>query len=155
MSDDNPFAVGGYANEPGAGSDPNQHPQMATLIQLLVETRPWVRLFGVLTLIAAVMMIIGGVLVMAGGAMGAGALGPLGALYIVMALLYLYPGLTLNRYASAITQAQTTGRMNEVVEAITQQKKFWRFIGIIATIILIIYFVIFILGVLGAAMLAR
>ena len=67
-----------------------------------------------------------------------------------MALFYIYPGLCLNRAASAIKEAESSADMQYVVEAILQQKKFWRFCGIITAVILIIYAVIFVVGIIVA-----
>lgn len=151
---DNPFAVGDYASSGGALNDANQSGSMRILIDVLVQTRPWVRLIGFLTLLGAVLMILVGVAIMAGavgqqaGLQGFGSV--VGVLYIVLSVLYLYPGLCLIRYASAISEADSSGQMSQVVEALTQQKKFWKFCGIFAAIILGFYAVIFGFGILAA-----
>lgn len=162
MSDDNPFAVGEYADA-GFGSgpaDPNQHPQMTELLSLLSETRPWVRFISILMIIGVVLMLIGGFFMILGALMGGGGgpgvaeLGVMGAIYLPMAFLYIYPALCLSRYASAISTAEKSTEMTHVVEAISHQKKFWRFCGIIAAVILAIYALIFVFaivaGVVGA-----
>jgi magnesium-transporting ATPase (P-type) len=143
---DNPFAVGGYAGVGDSGSDPNQHPLMRELITLLSQTRPWVRLIGVLVLIGAAFMLLGGVAMFLQPANGPF----LGGLYILMSVFYIYPGLCLNRYASAIKEAETSADMQHVVEAILQQKKFWRFCGIMTAIVLVIYLLIFVFVIIAA-----
>ncbi|MCP4508304.1 MAG: hypothetical protein GY826_18175 [Fuerstiella sp.] len=65
------------------------------------------------------------------------------------ASLYIYPSMCLMKYASSITEASASGQMVHVNEAIRQQKKFWRFCGILATIVLAIYALIAIVAVLG------
>ncbi|MEZ6122913.1 MAG: hypothetical protein R3C49_07015 [Planctomycetaceae bacterium] len=154
MSEHNPFATGDYAT--GGASfddDPNQHPQLRELIRLLVETRPWVRLFGILTIIGAVFMMLGSVFMIGVGAAGRNAgpaeTGLLGVLYLLFGLLYLYPGLCLNRYASAITEAEASRQLSSINAAVLQQKKFWRFVGIIAAIFLTIYAIILLIGLIG------
>ncbi len=126
---------------------------MRELIALLTQTRPWVRLIGVMLLIGAVLMLIAGFFILLGGiAGGRGAvpIGPvLGGVYMLMSFFYIYPGLCLNRYASAIRDAETSGDMRHVVEAILQQKKFWRFCGIITAILLLIYLLLFIFRILA------
>lgn len=143
---DNPFAVGGYAGVGDSGSDPNQHPLMRELITLLSQTRPWVRLIGVLVLIGAAFMLLGGVAMFLQPANGPF----LGGLYILMSVFYIYPGLCLNRYASAIKEAETSADMQHVVQAILQQKKFWRFCGIMTAIVLVIYLLIFVFVIIAA-----
>jgi len=146
--------VGDYAGGASGSfdSDPNQHPLMRELITLLAQTRPWGRLVGIMLLIGAVLMLLVGVaMLLFGFAAGQPGMGPVvGAVYILMALFYIYPGLCLNRAASAIKEAESSADMQYVVEAILQQKKFWRFCGIITAVILIIYAVIFVVGIIVA-----
>jgi hypothetical protein len=152
MSEQNPFAVSERASGGHyADADPNLDPSLRELIQLLTETRPWVRLFGILMLIGAALMLIGGVFMLLAVAMGGGAaqLGIMGAIYLPFAFLYIYPAICLMKYASSITEASVTGRMVHVNEAILQQKKFWRFCGILTSIILGIYAVMIIVAILG------
>ena len=78
-------------------------------------------------------------------------MGLIGVVYLVMSVFYVYPALCLNRYAAAIRKAETTADMANVVEAILQQKKFWKFCGIMMALVLIIYFLAAIFGVLVAA----
>jgi hypothetical protein len=152
MSEQNPFAVSEHTSGGHyADADPHLDPSFRQLIQLLTETRPWVRLIGVLMLIGAALMLIGGgflLLAMVTGG-GAGSVGMMGAIYLPFAFLYIYPAVCLMKYASSITEASVTGRMVHVNEAILQQKKFWRFCGIVAAIILGIYAVMLIVLVLG------
>jgi hypothetical protein len=150
MSDSNPFAVGEYADaEFGSGSsDPNQHPQMNELLTLLSQTRPWVRFISILMIIGAALMLLGGMFMIVGAVMGGAADGGqmivMGAIYLPMAFLYVYPALCLSRYASAIRTAERSTDMTHVVAAISHQKKFWMFCGIIAAVILAIYALIFV-----------
>lgn len=152
---ENPFAVGDYAGGSVSGDfsgDPNQHPLMKELITLLSQTRPWVRLIGIMVLIGAVFMLIAGAgILVFGFAAGQPGMGPfIGGMYILMSVFYIYPGLCLNRYASAIKEAESSADMQHVVEGILQQKKFWRFCGIITAVVLVIYLLIFIVGILAA-----
>ncbi|HIF00754.1 MAG TPA: hypothetical protein EYQ63_28065 [Fuerstia sp.] len=153
MSGQNPFAVGEHAGGGfDAQEDPHLDPSFRHLIQLLTETRPWVRLIGILMLIGAGFMLIAAAFMLFAAASGAGAgqFGIMGAIYVPFAFLYIYPSMCLMKYASSITEASATGRMVDVNEAILQQKKFWRFCGIVAVIILAIYALIAVVAVLGA-----
>ncbi|MCP4175252.1 MAG: hypothetical protein GY758_31265 [Fuerstiella sp.] len=151
MSEQNPFAVSQHASGGhSAGGDPNLDPSLSQLIQLLTETRPWVRLVGILMLIGASLMLIGGAFILLAAAMGGGAaqVSIMGAIYLPFAFLYIYPAMCLMKYASAISDASATGQMVHVNEAILQQKKFWRFIGILISIVLGIYVLIIAAAVL-------
>ena len=146
MSDQNPFAVGEHASGGHyADADPNQDPALRQLIQLLTETRPWGRLFGILMLISGAFMLLA---VAMGGA--AARMGVMGVIYLPFAFLYIYPAMCLMKYASSITEAAASGQMVHVNDAILQQKKFWRFCGLLTSIILGIYAVIFIVAILAA-----
>ena len=143
MSEQNPFAVSEHSNasRQSALTDPGVHPAFRELIQLLIETRPWVRFIGIMTMIAAVLMVIGGLVATLGGFAGGrmGGVGFAGLIYLVMSMLYIYPALCLMRFASSITEAELSGQMANVNEAILHQKKFWRFCGIVAVLVLIFY----------------
>jgi hypothetical protein len=118
--------------------------------QYLTQTRPWVRLISVLTFIGAGLMIIMAIFVffavgMVAGA-GGGAFGSLGMaggsvvalFYILLAALYIMPGLYLARYASTITRLRTDKSLGVVEEALGHQRSFWRFVGIMTTIALVL-----------------
>jgi hypothetical protein len=129
MSEQNPFAVSEHASGGHyADADPNLDPSFRQLIQL-----PWVRLLGILTLIVAAFMLIGGgFMVLAVARVGGSGSVVVSGIYLASAFLYIYPAMCLMKYASSITEASATGRMAHVNKAILQQKKFWRFCGILA-----------------------
>ncbi|MFY9256151.1 MAG: DUF5362 family protein [Fuerstiella sp.] len=151
---DNPFAVGNYGSSGGISRDPSQDPILGKLIEVLLQTRPWVRLIGILVMIAAAFMVLIGIALLAGfGGQQAALKGPIGpavgVIYMAMSILYLYPGLKLFRYASAISQADSTGQMHDIVEAMIQQKKFWKFCGVFAAIMLVFYILGLVVMTLG------
>jgi len=152
MSEENPFAVSEFsgAYDPAAASDPNMNPEYRDLIRLLVETRPWVRFIGIMTLIGAAFMVLGGLGMLLGSAAGqaGGRFLFIGVLYLVMAVLYIYPAVCLMKYASSITNAETSRQLGNVNEAILHQKKFWRFCGILMAVIVAVYA----LGIIGGAL---
>ncbi len=115
------------------------------VVQLLKQTRPWVRLFGILGFIAIALMVLGalGLIVMsASSRVGALPTIAAGAMYLVMAGLYLPPVLSLNRYASSISALERSGSHRDLEAALAAQKGFWKYIGILTLIG-------FALGVLG------
>lgn len=142
MSNVNPFAV---TTEMGLSGvvDPNQDPAMRNVIDLLRQTRPWVRFLGIVAMVVAGLMVLGGMFLLVTtvmvGQQGTTWLGIMGAVYMLMALLYIYPALCLLRYAASITAAERSGHLVHVAVALEKQKSFWRFAGILTAVILIIY----------------
>jgi hypothetical protein len=74
-----------------------------------------------------------------------GARGPFGSLarggniatgffYIILAILYVFPGVFLSRFASAIKLLQTNRSAQALEEAIRYQKSFWRYVGILSIV---------------------
>ena len=120
------------------------------IVRSMSQTRPWVLLIGILTLILAGMTALGSVAMF----LSAGDQLPwwFGVLYIAMGALYVYPGIALTRYAAAIKRLVTTREIGELEEAVDRQRKFWRFMGIVAVTVLGAY-VLVIVGVViaGAA----
>jgi len=63
------------------------------------------------------------------------------AIYVVMAIVYLFPGVKLWKYANAITALIETGRSEDLVAALNQQRSFWKYVGILLICIMVIYFI--------------
>jgi Ca2+/Na+ antiporter len=57
-----------------------------------------------------------------------------GLVYVLMALLYLFPSLYLHRYASAIKTFLGSKAGEDMEAALAHQKSFWKFLGIMALI---------------------
>ena len=128
----------------------------AAAVQQLAATKPWVRFISVLTFIGAGFMLIaaaGMALVgMVGGIAGSrmpagqannpftGAMGVgLAVLYAALSIIYIFPGIKLWKYASAIGMLIQTGRNEDLVAALNQQRSFWKFVGILMISIMVIY----------------
>ena len=67
----------------------------------------------------------------------------MGLLYLVFALIAFIPPFYLYKYSKAIGVANKTRSMAELTQALTYQKSFWKFIGIL----MVIYLVFFVLGI--------
>ena len=134
----------------------------AAAVAQLAATKPWVRLISVVIFVGAGFMLLGALfMLMAGGASMmaaaksqgapsalAGSMGGiLAALYAVLAFLYIFPGLKLWKYASAIGRLIQSGGENDLVDALNQQRSFWKFTGMIVLIMLVIYIVAIIVGI--------
>jgi hypothetical protein len=131
----------------------------AAAVQQLAATKPWVRFISVMTFIGAGFMLLaaaGMVLVGLVGASGAlpkpsnGAPNPLvggvgfglAAVYAIMAFIYIFPGVKLWKYGSSIGQLLQTGRDEDLVAALNQQRSFWKFAGIMMILIICLYILV-------------
>lgn len=120
----------------------------------LAGTKPWVRFFsvmmfigaGLMLVVAAFMLLIGSVGTFAGqkNAMPAGAMMGIAIVYALLAFVYIYPALKLWKYASGIGDLLISGRMMDLESALSQQRSFWKFLGIMMIAIFVLYAVIFI-----------
>lgn len=154
---DNPYQTGDYRS-----SYPTATSQVSPgIIQALAGTKPWVRLCSVMGFIGAGFMIIGGLMMMAGGAIGgmsnSGLRGMgwvqtfMGAIYIVMSLMYLFPAVKLWKYGSAILRLMSTQSPGDLEQALEQQRGFWKFVGIVVLISLAMMLLGIVIAVIGAA----
>ena len=80
-------------------------------------------------------------------------------LYMVMAILYVAPGVFLYRYANAIRDLKANSNDAALEGALKHQKSFWRYVGIFTVVGLIMAVVTIVLagvaGALAAMMAAR
>ncbi len=129
----------------------------AAAVQQLAATKPWVRFISVMTFIGAGFMSLGAAGMAMMGAMGVtGAMGAssrnqvanpfvggmgfgVAALYMVLAIVYLFPGVKLWKYVTAIAELIRTGRDEDLVAALNQQRSFWKFMGIMMIIMICLY----------------
>lgn len=132
----------------GGGTFAPDVPQGA--VEALRGTRPWVRLFSILGFLSAALMVVLGAAVMLGGgaslfgdfgeeAAPGGVLIGMGFAYLLVGLLYFLPCLYLFRYASRITRITEGGGEVALVDALDQQRRFWRLIGIYTLVFLVLY----------------
>jgi len=114
----------------------------SAIIAKLTQTQPWLRFVGIMMMIGAVLMILGGtactllgVFTLAGmipsgkGAGGAMLLG-IGLLYVVLSVIYFFPARLLLKSARAIRTLATAPEEAAVIEVLEAQRRFWKFIGI-------------------------
>lgn len=111
-------------------------------MDMLCQTRPWARLVGVIVIIFASLGALGGVAMLltsifgfaqgsTNGVAAGGFMVLLGVIYLVIAILYMMPGIYLCRYATSITQLLHLRREDMLERALEAQKSFWKFIGIV------------------------
>lgn len=147
--------------EPYGNAADDRGAQVAeSAVEQLRQTRPWVVFLSVMAFIGSGFMLLGGVLVMFVGALApTGSAVPsvaLGALYIPMAFLYIYPAIKLWAYGGAINRLLASRTSEDLAAALGQQKSFWKYAGIL-TIAMIALYVVVIIGavVVGVATASR
>ncbi len=125
------------------------------VLEMLRQTRPWVIFMGILFFIGSAFMLFAGVSMAIVGVAMAGAMknpfgAALGFVYIPFGLLYIYPGLKLVKYGSAIGRLLETRAMADLEDAMLQQKSMWKFYGI-SSIVAILFTIVMVVVMIGAA----
>jgi hypothetical protein len=111
------------------------------MVQLLRETRPWVRFLAGYGFVVSVLLLLGALGSMVYAVITPGRVGGLVgiavayALISVVTLVWAFP---LYRYASSIRQVEAGGRERAVEEALASQKDFWRIAGILTVTWLVV-----------------
>jgi len=113
-------------------------------VDMLRQTKPWVRFISVMMFIGSVFMVLGGVglMIAAGGGMSGlgGNIGiVMGAVYIGMAVCYVIPAVFLWNYASRIALFIQMRSTFTLAAALESQKSFWKFVGAMMIVALCIY----------------
>lgn len=126
-------------------------------MDMLRQTKPWVRFISVLMFIGAGFIVVAGLIAL----VGLGSFGVRGSSsyfmgmatgYVLLGVLYLIPAIFLSRYASNIGRLVVAPNEQNLNSALQAQKSFWKFIGVLMLIILIIYGVIFLVAFLATVM---
>jgi hypothetical protein len=146
---------------PGGGTYAPDVPQGA--VEALRGTRPWVLLCSIFgCLMALLMVVLGGFVLLGGGASMFGDLGGegaaaggmmigLGLVYLLMGLLYFLPCFYLFRYARRIRGMLQGGGAAAMVGALDQQRRFWRLIGIYSLVVIVLYALLLVVFAIAAA----
>jgi hypothetical protein len=141
---------------PAYSSSPSDSAVSAGALQQLAGTKPWVRFISVLMFVGAGLMVLGGIAMMFAGAAifkNSPNPAPLGAIvgivYLVFAILYIYPALKLWNYASGIAILLASGSVMDLEGALNQQRSFWKFIGVMMLAVLVLYALIAVIGIIG------
>lgn len=122
-------------------------------METMRQTKPWVMLMGVVTLLGSAFMLLAAILMMGMGAMmpRSGPVSPalLGLVYLPMAAMYVYPGIKLWQYGSAIGRLMMSRQTSDLEQALAQQKSFWKFVGILTLVIVVLYGLFFVVALIG------
>jgi len=141
------------------------------VISELAGTKPWVRFISVLMWIGCSVMILFVVLNLVMGLMGASALaksgnGGLGVTFMIAmtfgygisAMLIIYPTLKLSKYASNISRLADSHSYSDLIAALREQRRFWKFYGIIILVylsLLVLFVILMVAGVGFGSLAAR
>jgi len=117
----------------------------------LSQTRPWVKFLSILGFVSIGFAVVSGIVNMfifskvpLGGSYGLAIF--MGAINILMGVLYFFPSFFLFKFASSIARLSDGGGAGELEEALSNQKSFWKFVGIMA----LVMFGFAILGIVAA-----
>lgn len=158
----NPFQTNPYPRYPQAPSEPNQEPSnpysapgapsgpagyagftgspqvSPRAVQLLRETRPWVRFVSVLLMIGACLSLLGSVSCVILGATTDFRYARASAVfYLVFGVLYFAPATFLWQYANRIGDLLFTHSMQALEESLRAQRSFWVYGGAIAVLMMV------------------
>ena len=112
------------------------------MISSLRSTRPWTKLLSVLGFIMVAFFVLIGIVLMFVKNLFPQLKGAptmfVGIMYMLMSLMYLFPSLYLFKYSSSVSRFLNTGREIDMESALTHQKSFWKFVGIVSLVAIII-----------------
>lgn len=119
-----------------------------SMIDSLRATKPWTKFLAILGFIGVIFMLLSAAFFMfIGNTFPQQKTGPpafMGFFYILFSVLYLMPALYLYKYSASIGNFLKSNGALELESALSYQKSFWKFVGIVALIGVV-------LGVLGMA----
>jgi len=123
------------------------------MIDSMRSTRPWAMFLSIVGFISVGFMVLAGMIMMVVGSVVTQKLDGfpavlMGIVYIIMSFFYLVPSIYLFKYSSAIGHFLDSMTEAEMESALSYQKSFWKFVGIMA----IIMFVFAIIGIIAAIM---
>ncbi len=123
------------------------------MLKSLKQTRPWARLIAVIGFISLAFMVISSLvnILAIGKITEKGIFVMVSGLYLVIGLLYFFPSYYLYKYASSITRLLDGGGAVEMETALSYQKSFWKFTGILV----LLSVVVALLGIVAAIIIPR
>jgi hypothetical protein len=149
----------------GVGSADTVSP---STISVLAGTKPWVRFLsvmfwlgvGLMLLVAAGMGVMGAIggpveeAVNNSGAFGGAPLIIIAVIYGALAFLYVYPAVKLWAYGTRIGALRTSMSVADLDAALNEQRRFWKYAGILVIVMICAYVVVIIGAIAFAGMAA-
>ena len=105
-----------------------------TMLDAMVNTRPWVLLIGILVIIGAASILITTVRIFAGAPNSGFFLRMtmiVAVIYLMFSIVFIFLGRYLIKYSSAIGRLRITKEASDLEAALLAQKRFWELAGII------------------------
>ena len=113
------------------------------MIESLEKTKPWAQILAILGFIGVLLTVLSGVINLIGfsqfqqhGPKGPFPFAGLAIANILIGLLYFFPSYFLLKYATSIGRLLDGGGQYSMEEALSYQKSFWKFVGILGLIII-------------------
>jgi len=136
----------------------------ATSRRFLSETAKWGRFLSIIGFIICALMIIAGIVFTLlisssknvfddynSSPIKFGALGPvIGFFYILLAILYFFPCLYLNRFSNKMTRAINSEDQVSMTAGFENLKSLFKFCGVVTIIIIACYVLAFVIGIVAA-----
>ena len=124
-----------------SSTPPNSFSITEPMLISLHQTKPWVRLLSILGFIFIGFIVIKGIVNMFISSKASGEISfipifVMGAINLLMGLLYFFPTLFLFKFSSSIGRLLNGGGVKEMEETLSNQKAFWKFVGILTLITL-------------------
>jgi len=129
-------------------SDPAVTDQM---INTMRPTKMWTKFLSIMGFIGAGMMVLMGIFIMLAGNLfpqsESSKVPPaMGIIYIIFSIFYIVPSVYLLKYSSALGRFLNSKKEFELESALSSQKSFWKFLGIVC----IIGLTLMVLGIVAA-----
>lgn len=132
-------------------------------VSLMATTAKWTKFLALLGFIMTGFLILAGIVVAAfsgaylshlekTGLLTYLSSGSIGIIYIVIAVIFVLPVISLNNFSNGTTRALRTGSAERLTFALRNLKRFFKFLGILVIVILVIYFLIIVFAI-GAGLL--
>jgi hypothetical protein len=128
----------------------------AAIIDQLAKTRGWTMFVSVMLWLGAGFLLLAGIALLAMGMIGSaaggetfgemsnsmgGAIGmvAIGVLYLVFAVVYIFPALKLSKFSSRCSELKNAQTEIMLVAALNEMRAFWKFVGIWLIILIALY----------------
>ncbi len=146
----NPYASPAAAQVKTAGSPTISGWVPHEVVSELAGTKPWVRFLSILGWIFGVVFAVGLIITVMQSSSPKGT-GGFGSVLIggIIMVVTMYPTLKMTKYASHINRLVESNSYDDLTNALREQRRFWKFYGVIATIYLGFFLMIFLYALIS------